>query len=430
MPRQGAPRLHLRVQPDTLLAIGLRPLLVARRVRDRWKAPRLASILFRDGLSVRETVVARIVYGVHGYGRGHATRSLSVLPELRRNHEVLIMAGGEAYAAIWPDLPVVRIPTLGYYYGRRGRRSNWQTFKRNLPAVLDLILRGPAFQMVLDAVRDFRPDVIISDAEPYTHRVGRRLHIPRIGFDHFGVMAYCKPPLPFGDRLLSRRDVLVYKALMGQPQRVIVSSFYDAPPARRGVCVVGPMLRPQVLNLQPKRGGYILVYLNNGAHQFTPRVEAALRGLDCRVLVYGTQRQGSLANLDFRPPSNLPFIEDLAGCRAVISTAGNQLVGEALHLGKPMLVMPEDCVEQRLNGSELERMGIGMRIAQRALTTAVIQRFLTNEDLYLQQVRRHRRDGRAEALTAIERFIAELTGQRRSREPVSQPQPQPQPQPQ
>lgn len=353
--------------------------------------------------------MARIVYGVHGYGRGHATRSLSVLPELRRLHEVLILAGGEAYAAIWPDLPVVRIPTLGYYYGPRGRRSNWQTFKRNLPAVLDLILRGPAFQMVLDAVRDFRPDVVISDAEPYTHRVARRLHVPRIGFDHFGVMAYCRPPLPWGDRLLSRRDVLVYKALMGQPQRVIVSSFYDAPPARPGVCVVGPMLRPQVLSVQPRPGAFLLVYLNNGVHQFTPRVEAALRGLECRVLVYGTQRQGSQGNLEFRPPSNLPFIEDLAGCRAVISTAGNQLVGEALHLGKPMLVMPEDCVEQRLNAAELERMGIGMRIAADAISAAAIRAFLAQEQRFAARIRQHQRDGRTEALAAVERFIAELT---------------------
>ena len=35
----------------------------------------------------------RIVYGIHGYGRGHATRALGVLPELRQRHEVLGLAG-------------------------------------------------------------------------------------------------------------------------------------------------------------------------------------------------------------------------------------------------------------------------------------------------------------------------------------------------
>ncbi|MFO0839670.1 MAG: glycosyltransferase family protein [Phycisphaerae bacterium] len=351
----------------------------------------------------------RIAYGVHGYGRGHATRALSVLPELAGRHELLILAGGEAYSAIWPDFPVFRIPTLGYYYDRHGRRSNYQTFKRNLPAVLDLLLRGPAFQMVLDTVRDFRPDVVISDAEPYTHRVARLLRIPRIGFDHFGIMAHCKPPLPIRDMPSARRDVLVYRALMGDPQRVIVSSFYPAPPRRRSVRVVGPLLREAVRNSQPRAGRHLLAYFNNGLHQFTPRLERTLRQLDCRVLVYGVQRQGSDGCLDFRPASNLPFIEDMAGCRAVISTAGNQLVGETMHLGKPILVMPEDCVEQRLNAAAVERMGIGRRVDFLRLTPDFIRRFLKDEQRFVESIARQRRDGRREAIDAIEQCLRELS---------------------
>ena len=54
------------------------------------------------------------------------------------------------------------------------------------------------------------------------------------------------------------------------------------------------------------------------------------------------------------------FIDDLAGCQAVVSTAGNQLVGEALHLGKPLLVIPEPRnFEQAVNGHFLEERGAG-----------------------------------------------------------------------
>ena len=35
----------------------------------------------------------KIVYGVHGYGRGHAVRAQAVLGELTRTCEVLVMAG-------------------------------------------------------------------------------------------------------------------------------------------------------------------------------------------------------------------------------------------------------------------------------------------------------------------------------------------------
>lgn len=350
----------------------------------------------------------RIVYGVHGYGRGHATRAMSVFPELARRHDVLILAGGDAYASIRPDFPVVGIPTLGYFYDQSGRRSNWLTLKQNAPTALDVLRSGPSFQSLLERVEEFRPDVVISDAELFTNRIAAKLGVPRISFDHFGIMAYCRPPIPLLDRVIACRDALVYKWLMGSPERVIVSSFYEAPPRRAGVAVVGPMLRDQVYRLRPFRGEHILVYLNNGEHQFTKRMEAALRGADCPVRLYGVRREGVDGNFDFRPPSNRPFLEDLAGCRAVISTAGNQLVGEAMHLDKPLLVTPEDCVEQRLNAAAVERMGIGLQARQRDISTQVVRGFLDRESEFIRNIRREKRDGRAEALAVIERFLAEL----------------------
>jgi uncharacterized protein (TIGR00661 family) len=352
----------------------------------------------------------RIAYGVFGYGRGHATRTAAVLPELTRRHELLIFAGGDAYDTLWSEYPVIRIPTLAYAYAKHARRSNLLTLRRNLWHVLDMLFRGPAFQAMYKEMQDFRPDVVISDAEPWTHRVARRLGVPRIGFDHFGIMVHCRPQLPWGDRLRSRRDVLVYRLLMGQPQRVIVSSFYAAPPRRAGVCVVGPMLRDSVRHAQPTRGEHLLVYFNQGEHQFTPHVERALHEIDIPVLIYGTPRQGSDRKLAFRSPSNLPFLEDLASCRALISTAGNQLVGEAMHLGKPLLVTPEDCVEQRLNAAAVARLGIGMRVRHQDFSSGVIREFLAREVSFRDTIGRLARDGRAEALAAIERLVRELAG--------------------
>src|SRR5215831_17545791 len=140
----------------------------------------------------------RILYGVHGYGRGHATRTLAVLPHLTRRHQLLLLAGGDAFPAFWPEFSVVRIPTFGFAYARRGQgprqRSNWHTFRRNFPALLDLFWGGPTFDMIREITEDFAPDVLISDAEGWTHHVAAFLRIPRISFDHIGILAYCKPP--------------------------------------------------------------------------------------------------------------------------------------------------------------------------------------------------------------------------------------------
>src|SRR5215470_3338672 len=83
----------------------------------------------------------RILYGVFGYGRGHATRALGVLPHLLARHEVLVLAGGDAYETLrLAGLPVVAIPTLAYVYRRDGRRCVWRSLLGNARGIADLAL--------------------------------------------------------------------------------------------------------------------------------------------------------------------------------------------------------------------------------------------------------------------------------------------------
>jgi uncharacterized protein (TIGR00661 family) len=351
----------------------------------------------------------RILYAVHGYGRGHATRALAMLPELARRYTLLCLAGGDACEAIWPDFPVVRIPTLRFAYGRgTGRVSKWQTLRRNLPAVLDLFCRGPVFEMVREMVRDFGPDVIISDAEVWSHRVAADLRIPRIGFDHIGMLAYCRPQVEWFDRPAAWFNAQSYRWLMGRPDRVLVSSFYPLQPRFPGIKVVGTLPRQAVRELTPRVGDHVLAYFNQGKDQLRPAILDALAGAGTRVHIYGSERRGQEGWLTFLPLSNLPFLEDLASCRAVISTAGNQLIGEALYLGKPVCVMPEACVEQRLNAAAVERLGIGMRVSARQFSTQRLRTFLANLDHYRANLAKNVCDGAPAALKAIEQFLAEF----------------------
>jgi len=199
---------------------------------------------------------------------------------------------------------------------------------------------------------------------------------------------------------------------------VIVSSFYQAPATFPAARCVGALLRDDVFKVRAARGNYLLAYFNKGDHQYTPHVEEALQGTGLPALVYGTARSGTDGNVTYRPPGNASFLEDLARCRAVLSTAGNQLVGEALHFGKPMLVHPERSVEQRLNAAAVSRLRIGAQLRHEDISADAIRRFLRDAPQYETGARGLVRDCRSEALAAIESFASELAqgrGTKRSR---------------
>ena len=355
----------------------------------------------------------RIAYGVMGYGRGHAMRTMSVLPSLMAQHEVTVFAGGDAFDVLAPRFPTVRIPTIGYQYNTAGRHSLRHTLVRNFGPMRDLLFGGEGTAAIEREFRERGIQLVISDSEAWTHRVSQKLGIPRISFDHVGIIAYCKPHFPPDLWALGMRDAWGYRTLMGVPERILISSFYPAEPAYPQVRIVGPMLRDEVLNARASNGDYLLAYFNKGEHQYLPHVDRALRLLDCKVVVYGTRLRGVDDNLDFRAPSVDGFVRDLAGCHAVLSTAGNQLIGEAIHFGKPLLAMPEDAFEQRLNASMIERMGVGMHGDLKRLTPSDIDRFLGSNDWYVSNMREHAGNGRAEATEILHRYIGDFVQTRK-----------------
>lgn len=355
----------------------------------------------------------RIAYGVHGYGRGHATRALALLPELCRRHDVLVYAGGDAYESLRDRYPLVRVPNLGFTY-RRGRLSVHRTMLNSLPLVADILRGGRHTRAVVRSMREFAPDVALFDCEPITARAAGILSIPGISLDHFGIMARCKANLPLLDWAKSFLDRSLYLMMFGGARNALVSSFYHAEPRSSGVRVIGTLLRQQARALTASRGDHLLAYFNRGDEQFSPALEQVLRDSGLEVRLYGTGREeGREQNIRFRRPSDRGFLEDLASARAVIGTAGNQLVGEAMFYGKPLLVMPESSVEQRMNAAAIVRLGIGEATSPKRLTSDVLSGFLARVDEYSARTERRMRDGRDEALATLESWFAEIAMRKR-----------------
>ena len=141
----------------------------------------------------------------------------------------------------------------------------------------------------------------------------------------------------------------------------VVASFFRPVALKERTTLVPPILRPEILQAQPRRGDHLLVYQTTENHE---ALVAALRGSGIECRIYGLRRELDHdevdANLVFRPFSEAGFIDDLASARAVVAGGGFTVMGEAVYLKKPMLCVPlRNQFEQVLNARYLRHEGYG-----------------------------------------------------------------------
>ena len=324
----------------------------------------------------------KIFFSMAGEGRGHATRVRAIVEQLRHEAQVVLYATGDAHDLLNaaycddPDVAVREIPGLRFHY--RGEKLSYfgSVFRQGLPYLAGLP------RLICRLARDIRtekPDLIITDFEPAMPRAARLCRVPFISFDHqhflvVNDLSELPPLLRFKCWLMS----LVVRCYYSGQQRTIVSSFYkpQLKPGYASVDQIGVLLRPEIQDARPVAGDHLLVYLRRHGPD---DVLEALRNCGRHVHIFGLGQRQSEANgrVQYFPVDEARFLHDLKTCFALISNAGNQLVGEALYLQKPVLGLSETGnFEQQVNGHFLNQSGGGMSFRVEDFQPEVLTSFL------------------------------------------------------
>ncbi|MCB9914591.1 MAG: glycosyltransferase [Planctomycetes bacterium] len=361
--------------------------------------------------------MGRIHYSLAGEGRGHAVRARTVVEHLRRRHDVTVHAPADAYDFLAPlyagtDVRVERIPGLCFAY--RGERLD---LPRTIAGAARYALNLPReVRRLSRRLRRERVDLVVTDFEPSLPRAAKLAGVPFVSLDHQHFLTTVDlSALPFGLRAWSWIAGLVVRAYYWGEAASIVSSFHGAPPrpGARHAHHVGVLLRPELVRRAPTRAGHLLVYLRR---QVSENVLAALANSPLPVRLYGLGERAPRGAIAFRAVDEEGFLDDLASCEAVVSTSGNQLVGEALAFAKPVLAMPEPGNrEQEINGCFLAASGAGRVVAMERFDEATLRAFLGE----LEALRAHcgacRPDGTARTLALLEGFLRETPARARRR---------------
>lgn len=351
--------------------------------------------------------MARLIYALSGEGRGHSSRAMAVASKLRRRgHELVFCCGGTARKVLEKkDEPVVPVPALQHAM-EDNRVQVLETIQCNWKSVLNA---SDTIDRLSDAFRSFGADLLITDFEAFSPRAAAQINLPTLSFNHQQVITETRYPLSpehWWDALLAR---LVIRSIAPRdPVHILLTSFYF-PQVKRpdSTTLVPPIIRQEVLERTPSEQDHILVYYNHG--EGADQVLESLRRVDASFVVYGFPQAPSAepdAQLILKEPSIDGFLDDLATSRAVICTAGFTLMSEALYLGKPLLVVPNQGIfEQTLNALFLERETLGESVAQPELTPERIERFLARTVKYKTCMTNLRTCGNDDAVNCIENIL-------------------------
>jgi len=297
--------------------------------------------------------MARVLYGVHGSLHGHAMRALALARHFSE-HEFLFVTHGQGAKVLKPEFSVVEIPGPLTVYQNHGVALGPTVVQ----SLTHLWLRKARLREVFQVVKDFKPDVTLSDYDYLVARASRQAGIPCLSVDHQHVITFCQHHLPWRHRPAYLQLALVIRVLFTQASHYLVISFYR-PPLKPGVQarLAPPLLRESVLHRHPRSGDHVLVY--QSVPPF-PGFFQLLRQIPHPVMVYGFHQNRREGNLIFKENSEAGFLDDLAACRYVICAGSHTLTSEALYYGKPVLALPfRGAFEQVLNALYLEKLNYG-----------------------------------------------------------------------
>ncbi len=322
--------------------------------------------------------MARIVYAVCGEGFGHASRAHLIGQRfIDAGHEVMFVSShrGLLYLRPYYGERVKEIFGLTFDYSR-GYVDPVATVKKNLVQYMG----GHALNRKLfeEVYRPFRPDLVVTDFEPFSGWWAWRNRVPFISIGHEHMLIMCRLEHRLRNIVPRITSTLVTRFHYFGARAYVVLNFFRTP-LKSDAAVLAPLVvRPIVTTLEPSNAGHIVIYSTTGAHE--NRLRRVLGGFgDQRFYVYGFNKHAERDNCVFKEHSTEGFLADLAAARGVIASAGSSLMAECLYLRKKMLLLPlPGQHEQIINAYYAEKLGLALSSKQ--LDEPVLSRFLERLD--------------------------------------------------
>ncbi len=334
----------------------------------------------------------KYLFVIQGEGRGHMTQSITLAAMLRRNgHQVVEVLVGKCSNRELPQFfaqkigaPITRYNSPALDYGRGGKQGKiWQSILTNTrPHKSYAWVKST--NIIASRIKATKPDVVVNFYELLmgVTAIFHRIKPPVVSIAHQFMLEHPEYPHKAKDSqaqfLMSTMNMFcAYRS-----RKTLALSLYDLPHTRyrnrnKNIVVVPPLLRPEIFELEPTNGDYILGYMLNPAF-LDEILEWKKSNPEVKIHLFW-DKAGAADEEEVSPGlwlhriNDAKFIEYMAGSAGYITTAGFESVCEAFYLGKPVMMIPAH-IEQQINAADAAGAGVG--IVSKRFDVARLDRYI------------------------------------------------------
>jgi len=298
-----------------------------------------------------------VFYCVCGEGMGHAIRTGVIVDRIKEKYDVYLFSSERAYEYLSSKFDNV--------YEIGGFNTVYINNKvNNLQTLANALKRNPTnikvgYETLYKKARQLRPDVIVTDFEIYATVVSKLLDIPLISLDNIHMITQTKIDYPKKHYVEMIKAKGVIKTYVVKPKvHILTSFFYPKVRPKKNAVIYPPIIREDILKLEPTTGDHVIVYQTSKESERLVRNLKSLK--DEKFIVYGFNKEATDGNLTYKLFNEDVFYDDLASSKAVICNGGFTFISEAISLKKPIYSVPAiGNFEQTLNGFYVQKLGYG-----------------------------------------------------------------------
>lgn len=317
--------------------------------------------------------MARYVFIVQGEGRGHMSQSMALKEYLDdAGHTVeAVFAGGRtpgSYPGYFGNF--FKDKLFGFfspYFLRTPNKKGIYIGRTLIFNTFRAIRYLREIHRLRNEINALGPDVVYNFYDVVGALALRKVNpgIERIGIGHHFFLHMdgyrCHGNSWWNKKLLKIHTNIIIRSC----DRILALSFREEK-SDSNIEVVPPLIRKSFREFNYRPGDRYLVYLLHEGYIFDLiRISREDPDFSADVFTALTPEIDFPPGIRIHPLEEDKFREMMTTCRGLITTAGFDTVAEAAYQGIPMVVIPsQHHFEQRCNGADVERSGIGIAVEQ------------------------------------------------------------------